>query len=417
MTRLATSWLVYRLTGSAFLLGIVSFTGQIPTFLFAPFAGVWVDRLDRRQVLLVTQILAMLQSLVLALLTITRHINIQEIIWLSALQGLINAFDMPARQAFLVQMVEEKQDLGNAIAINSSMVNLARLVGPSLAGAVIAVSGEGACFLIDGISYIAVIASLIAMRLPPVVVKASRDSMLVQLKEGWAYVSGFVPVRTILLLFAIVSLMGWPFTVLMPIFAAQILKGGPHTLAFLMGDLGIALMVFAVRGPLLFFMVPPRVLGPVARDRDVRAVASFLLRPRVAFVLWAANIAIWHIPRLYTDALLHPYLHDLEHACWMFTGLLVWTLLIDPGNHKRLTTGGRIALAAAMFAAGQVLTDVLVFSFQPLYPFYRGANGLSARTDQQLAGVVMMVEQLLVLGTFAFLVLRPRLRHARLATA
>jgi len=185
----------------------------------------------------------------------------------------------------------------------------------------------------------------------------------------------------------------------------------------LIGDLGIALMVFAVRGPLLFFMVPPRVLGPVARDRDVRAIASFLLRPRVAFGLWVANIAIWHIPRLYIDALLHPYLHDLEHACWMFTGLLVWTLLIDPGGHRRLTPGGRIAMAAGMFAAGQVLTDVLVFSFHPLYPFYRGAYGFSARTDQQLAGVVMMVEQLLVLGTFAFLVLRPRLRHARLATA
>jgi MFS family permease len=245
MTRLATSWLVYRLTGSAFLLGVVGFAGQIPTFLFAPFAGVWVDRLDRRQVLLVTQILAMVQSLALAFLTIARHINIQEIIWLSAFQGLINAFDMPARQAFLVQMVEDKQDLGNAIAINSSMVNLARLIGPSLAGALIAISGEGACFLIDGISYIAVIASLVAMRLTPIVVKATKDSMLVQLKEGWTYVSGFAPVRTILLLFAIVSLMGWPFTVLMPIFAGKILKGGPHTLGILMGALGIGALVSA----------------------------------------------------------------------------------------------------------------------------------------------------------------------------
>jgi MFS family permease len=246
MTRLATSWLVYRLTGSAFLLGVVGFAGQIPTFIFAPFAGVWIDRLDRRQVLLVTQILAMIQSLALAGLTLARHINIQEIIWLSAFQGLINAFDMPARQAFLVQMVEDKQDLGNAIALNSSMVNLARLVGPSLAGAVIAVSGEGSCFLIDGLSYIAVIASLVAMRLPSGIVKASADSILAQLKEGWAYVSGFAPVRTILLLFAIVSLMGWPFTVLMPIFAANILHGGPHTLGFLMGAVGIGALVSAI---------------------------------------------------------------------------------------------------------------------------------------------------------------------------
>ena len=246
MTRLATSWLVYRLTGSALLLGIVGFSGQIPTFVFAPIAGVWVDRLDRRRVLVVTQFLAMLQSLALAALTLSRHINIQEIIWLSAFQGLINAFDMPARQAFLVQMVEDKQDLGNAIALNSSMVNLARLVGPSLAGAVIAVSGEGACFLIDGISYIAVIASLLAMRLQAGALKPAVLSMLGQLKEGWAYVSGFAPVRTILLLFAMVSLMGWPFTVLMPIFAGKVLHGGPHTLGFLMGAVGIGALVSAI---------------------------------------------------------------------------------------------------------------------------------------------------------------------------
>jgi MFS family permease len=246
MTRLATSWLVYRLTGSALLLGIVGFSGQIPTFLFAPFAGVWVDRLDRRRVLVVTQFLAMLQSLALAVLTLSRHINIQEIIWLSAFQGLINAFDMPARQAFLVKMVDDKQDLGNAIALNSSMVNLARLVGPSLAGAVIAVSSEGACFLIDGISYIAVIASLVMMRLTSTAVKATVNTMLGQLKEGWAYVSGFAPVRTILLLFAMVSLMGWPFTVLMPIFAGKILHGGPHTLGFLMGAVGIGALVPAI---------------------------------------------------------------------------------------------------------------------------------------------------------------------------
>ena len=246
MTRLATSWLVYRLTGSAFLLGVVGFAGQIPTFLFAPFAGVWVDRLKLRHVLVVTQTLAMLQSFALALLTLTGHITVHEIIWLSALQGVINAFDMPGRQTFLVQMVEDKQDLGNAIALNSSMVNMARLVGPSLAGAVIALSGEGYCFLIDGISYLAVIASLVAMRLKYDGVKRTTDSVLAQLKEGWAYVSGFAPIRTILLLFALVALMGWPFTVLMPIFAAQRLRGGPHTLGFLMAAVGLGALASAL---------------------------------------------------------------------------------------------------------------------------------------------------------------------------
>jgi len=246
MTRLATSWLVYRLTGSAFLLGIVGFSGQIPTFLLAPFAGVWVDRLNRRHVLIVTQILAMVQSFALAVLTLTKHITIHEIIWLSAFQGMINAFDMPGRQAFLVEMVEDKQDLGNAIALNSSMVNMARLLGPSLAGMVIAVSGEGSCFLIDGISYLAVIASLFAMRLKPAAVKRVTASMLVQLREGWDYVAGFAPIRTILTLFATVSLMGWPFTVLMPVFASTILKGGPHTLGFLMGAVGVGALVSAL---------------------------------------------------------------------------------------------------------------------------------------------------------------------------
>jgi MFS family permease len=246
MTRLATSWLVYRLTHSALLLGIVGFSGQIPTFLLAPIAGVWVDRLNRRHVLIITQTLAMIQSFALAALALSNHINIPEIIALSAFQGSINAFDMPGRQAFLVEMVEDKSDLGNAIALNSSMVNIARLIGPSLAGAVIAISSEGYCFLTDGISYLAVIASLFAMRVKARAVQRTGTSMFAQMKEGWVYVSGFAPIRTILLLFAVVSLMGWPFTVLMPIFAGKVLKGGPHTLGFLMGAMGTGAVISAV---------------------------------------------------------------------------------------------------------------------------------------------------------------------------
>jgi MFS family permease len=247
MTRIATSWLVYRLTGSALLLGLVGFMGQIPTFLLAPFAGVWVDRLDRRNVLLWTQALAAVQSLLLAGLTLSRRITIHEILLLSAFQGLINAFDMPGRQAFMVQMVEQREDLGNAIAINSSMVNMARLVGPSLAGLVIAGFGEGYCFLIDGLSYFAVIASLALMQVKPLPGKGlAVSSMATQLKEGWLYVSGFAPVRTILLLFALVSLMGIPYVVLMPIFAAQVLHGGPHTLGLLMGASGLGALISAL---------------------------------------------------------------------------------------------------------------------------------------------------------------------------
>ena len=246
MTRVATSWLVYRLTGSALLLGTVSFAGQIPTFLLAPFAGVLVDRLNRRHVLIATQVGAMLQSLALAVLTLGHWITIHEVLGLSVLQGLVNAFDMPARQSFMVQMVDDRADLQNAIALNSSMVNAARLVGPSLAGIIISVWNEGVCFLIDGVSYVAVIVSLLLMRMDAPKLARASTGMVAQLREGWDYVSGFLPVRSILLLFAIISLMGMPFMVLMPIFAAKVLHGGAHTLGFLMGAAGVGSLLSAL---------------------------------------------------------------------------------------------------------------------------------------------------------------------------
>jgi MFS family permease len=246
MTRLATSWLVYRLTHSALLLGVVGFSGQIPTFIFAPFAGVWVERLDRRKILVWTQALAAVQSLALAALTLAGVINIWEIIALSLFQGLINAFDMPGRQAFIVQMVEERSDLGNAIGINSSMVNSARLIGPALAGLVIAAWGEGWCFFIDGVSYFAVIASLLMMRLTPTELKRATSPMLEQMREGWSYVQAFLPIRTVLTLFAILSLMGWPYAVLLPIFAGSVLHGGPHTLGWLTGASGVGALTAAI---------------------------------------------------------------------------------------------------------------------------------------------------------------------------
>jgi len=246
MTRIATSWLVYRLTHSALLLGTVSFAGQIPTFLVAPFAGVWIDRWDRRQVLVWTQALAMLQSFALAGLTFSGLITIHWILFLSVMQGLVNAFDMPGRQSFMVEMVEDRADLGNAIAINSSMVNVARLIGPSLAGMLIAVTSEAWCFLIDGVSYIAVIISLLMMHVHAPAIMRKATSTFHEMKEGWSYVSGFLPIRTILLLFAIVSLMGMPFVVLMPVFAATVLHGGAHTLGFLMGAMGVGALISAL---------------------------------------------------------------------------------------------------------------------------------------------------------------------------
>ncbi len=246
MTRLATSWLVYRLTHSALLLGVVSFSSQIVAFALGPVAGVWVERLNRRKLLVWTQAAGSVQSLALAALTLTHLITLWEIIALSAFQGLINAFDMPARQSFLVQMVDDRSDLGNAIAINSSMNNGARLIGPAIAGLVIAAVGEGWCFFIDGVSYFAVIASLLVMRITTLDDRRRASRMIEQMREGWDYVRTFRPVRTILLLFALTTLMGYPYTVLLPVFAAQTLHGGAHTLGWLTGASGVGALASAL---------------------------------------------------------------------------------------------------------------------------------------------------------------------------
>jgi len=246
MTRLATTWLVYRLTHSALLLGIVSFSGQIAALALGPFAGVWVERLNRRKLLVWTQAAGAVQSLALAALTLTGVITLWEIIALSALQGVINSLDMPGRQSFLVQMVDDREDLSNAIAINSSMANAARLIGPAIAGVIIAAVGEGWCFFIDGVSYFAVIASLLLMHLKPSQIHRHAAGMLEQMREGWDYVRTFRPIRTILLTFAFISLMGYPYAVLLPIFAAQILHGGAHTLGWLSAASGIGALTSAV---------------------------------------------------------------------------------------------------------------------------------------------------------------------------
>jgi MFS family permease len=239
MTRVATSWLVYQMTHSASLLGIVSFAGQIVSFALGPIAGVWVERLNRRKLLVWTQAAAAMQSLAMAALTLAHVITLWEIIALAALQGVINAFDMPGRQSFLVQMVEDRNDLSNAIAINSSMANGARLIGPAIAGLVIGAVGEGWCLLIDGLSYFAVIASLLLMRIKPWEIRRSANSMLEEMREGWEYVRTFRPIRTILLLFALISLMGYSYAVLLPVFAAQVLHGGAYTLGWLTAASGI----------------------------------------------------------------------------------------------------------------------------------------------------------------------------------
>ncbi|HUU98067.1 MAG TPA: MFS transporter [Phycisphaerae bacterium] len=250
ITRIAIGWLVYRLTESAFMLGLVSFVGLVPTFLLTPLGGVVADRWSRHRVLLCTQGVLMITSLALAYFALRGTIAVPHVIMLGALQGLCNAFDIPARQAFVVDMVEGRVDLSSAIALNSMIFNSARLIGPSIAGVLIAIFGEGLCFLIDGVSFLAVIAALLAMRVVASVPRTEPARVLHELREGLAAAFGFAPIRAILLLVALTSLVGMPYAVLMPVFADRVLHGNAMTLGFLMAASGVG----ALGGALLLAM-------------------------------------------------------------------------------------------------------------------------------------------------------------------
>jgi MFS family permease len=378
---------VYRLTGSALLLGTVSFAGQIPTFLVAPFAGVWVDRLDRRQVLVWTQTLSMIQSLLLAALTFTGHITIGLILFLSVMQGVVNAFDMPARQAFMMEMVGDRADLGNAIAINSSMVNVARLIGPSLAGMLIAATSEGWCFLIDGISYIAVIASLLMMHLNATAVIRKVTSMLTELKEGWSYVAGFLPIRTILMLFAVISLMGMPFVVLMPIFAVKVLKGGPHTLGFLMGAMGVGALISALS---------------LAARRSVRGLIRMIPVAAAVFGVGLIGFGLSHVFWL-------SMLMVLVAGAGMMQGMaasntIIQTLVSEDKRGRVMSYYTMAFMGMAPF--GSLLAGTLAHAIPPVPMWFVGGTPLSgAQWTVLLNGVVV------VLGAAWFVTQLPALRR------
>ncbi|MDZ7270861.1 MAG: MFS transporter [candidate division KSB1 bacterium] len=242
----AMGWLVYRLTNSAFLLGVVGFTGLVPAFVFTPLAGVLADRFDRRKLLILTQLLAMVQALTLGALALTGVVAFWQIVPLSVFLGVVNALDAPVRQAFVLDMVERREDLGNAIALNSSMFNGARLVGPSLAGMLIAATGEGLCFVINGLSYLAVVGALLLMRTQRQRGTERALPVLREMREGIHYAAHSEPIRALLLYISVVSLVGMPYLVLMPVFARDILHGGPHTLGFLMASAGLGALAGAL---------------------------------------------------------------------------------------------------------------------------------------------------------------------------
>jgi len=244
MTRVAVAWLVFRMTNSAWMLGLVAFTGQIPSFLLGPIAGALVDRWHRRRVLILTQILSMIQAFMLAGLALFDIIEIWHIVCLSLLRGVINAFDTPAREALLMEIVEPEK-VANATSLNSAMVNAARLIGPSIAGLIIAAASEGYCFLIDGLSYLAAIYPLYRIKTVSVE-RRSRSNVFRDVAEGWKYVSTCSTFRSVLLLLVLMSLVGMPFTVLLPLFAGSILNGGPYALGMLLSASGCGALAGAL---------------------------------------------------------------------------------------------------------------------------------------------------------------------------
>ncbi|MGC8711805.1 MAG: MFS transporter [Leptodesmis sp.] len=375
MTQTATIWLVYHLTHSAWMLGVVGFASQLPNFLLTPIAGVLVDRWNRHRTILLTQFLAMLQSLALAFLAFTNQIDAWQVMALSVFQGAVNALDMPARQAFVVQMVDRKEDVSNAIALNSSIFSGARLVGPAIAGIVIASLGAGTCFLLDGLSYLAVLAGLLAMKLPPLARDSSAQStgtLWQNLQEGFQYAFGFPPMRAILSLVALTSLVGMPYLVLVPIFAVQIFHGGATTLGLMMAATGFGALIAAVylssRSSVLglgkLIAIAPTILGV--------ALMTFAL----SRILWLSLLAMFFLgmglmlQRTSSNTLLQTIVEEDKRGRVMSFFLMAFTGMATCGN---LLAGGlaqQIGAPHTLFIGG-VLSVIGSLLFIRQFPTFR----------------------------------------------
>ncbi|MDD5530506.1 MAG: MFS transporter [bacterium] len=368
MQQISLSWLVYRLTNSAFLLGVVGFSSNIPILLIEPFAGVLADRWNRRKILIVTQILSMLQALTLAILVLTGTIQVWHIILLGLFLGSINAFDIPARQSFIVEIVDKKEDLGNAIALNSTMFNSARLIGPSVAGILIAITGEGVCFLINAVSYLAVIFALLAMRLNIPKIKTKKSFIFQEIKEGFSYTVNSLPIKSIILLLGLVSFMGMSYTILMPIFAKKILHGGPHTLGFLMGAVGTGALVGA------FYLASRKNIAGLGRIIPV-ATGIFsigLISMSFSKVLWLSLILMsitgfgMIVQMASCNTVIQTIVDDNKRGRVMsfyimafmgtapFGSLLAGALASKIGAPHTLTIGGTVCLIGSLIFASKI---------------------------------------------------------------
>lgn len=318
LQQIAMSWLVYRITNSVLLLGVVGFSSQFPIFLCTPFAGVLSDRWNKRYMLIATQSLAMVQAFILSILVLTHTILVWHIIVLSIFLGIINGFDMPARQSFVVEMVEKREDLSNAIALNSAMFNGARFIGPSIGGILIALIGEGICFLLNGISYIAVIVALFLMKINLKLPKRENAKFLEGLQEGFYFTFGFLPVRSIILLVALISLTALPYSVLMPVFARDILHGGAHTLGFLMASVGAGALTGAMY---------------LASRKSVQGLVKII---PMAAIVFGANLIIFSFSRLIMLSVLVLFLGGMGIMVQLASSNTIIQTIIDDDKRGRV---------------------------------------------------------------------------------
>ena len=374
MTQTASLWLVYHLSASPFLLGLVGFASQIPIFFLAPLAGVLVDRVNRHRLLVLTQALSMLQSFALAGLTLSGLINAPWLVALSFLQGLINGVDIPVRQALVVAFVERRQHLGNAIALNSSLFNLARLTGPALAGYVIAGFGAGACYLVDGCSYLAVIVGLLAMRLAPTVEQRQVRHPLIEMREGFAYVFGFRPMRVLIITLAIVSAVGFSYTVLTPMVAKDSFHGDARVLGYLMSASGIGALIGAIY---LGNRTTIRGLGKVvALGGTLMGLGLILFSISKSLAISMASLAVVGLGGVLlmasSNTLMQSLVDEDKRGRAMSIFTMSFTGTMPLGNLLVGSVAGRVGPVRTFAAAGIICLGV-AFAFYRLLPQLRAA--------------------------------------------
>lgn len=395
MTQTASLWLIYHLTSSPFLLGVVGFASQIPMFVLAPFAGVWIDRINRHRLLVVTQTLSMLQSFALAIFVFTGKMDATILISLSLVQGIINAFDMPTRQSLVVEFIERKEHLGNAIALNSSMFNLARLVGPALAGYVIEWSGAGGCYTADGISYLAVIISLLLMRLRPQPHRVQHQHPWHALQEGFDTAFGFAPIRALIIVVGLVSFMGFGYTVLTPVFARDIFHGDARTLGHLMAASGVGALLGAMY---LGTRTTVRGLGKVITVGGMlmgMGIIGFALSPW----LWLSTICLAFaggggvLLMASSNTLVQSLIEDHHRGRVMSIFTMAFTGTMPLGNLAIGSMAHAINVRNTLVISGASCLVIVLFFFRQLPRLRRIAGPVLARLNPNTAEPMVYTEE------------------------